>query len=212
MSDITFQDYIEQNKLQYTDKNNIEEQDNQRDYLMNVTETLSVASSDFYNRKGFTEKQVAEAAKFILKADQYGLEPKALEVKDSPIYYYKDTNGKKCSRGYFERKRLQKAGRNLIKFAKKRNTKLADYLINDKLTRIDEKTWQRKEPEPEHPTMADTLVDKFVSSGTMDITDRVVRNERQDINDDENVIQKSITEAMSESNMPDLTSINRYSI
>ena len=70
----------------------------------------------------------------------------------------------------------------------------------------------RKEPEPEYPTMDDTLVDKFVSSGTMDITDRVVRNERQDINDDENVIQKSITEAMSESKMPDLTSINRYSI
>lgn len=205
MSDTTFQGYVEKKNLQFKDQKNIEEQKNEAFYL---EKTAAEYKDDIgYDAGGYSRNLVNQAASFILKTNQYGLSAKSLDVSDSPIYY-KMEKGKKCARGYFDRKKLTKAGNRLIDLAKKRQKENADMLIQEELS-FNEETWKPAEtPQGAPPSEADNVIDRLITDGTIENVDQCVREEMQEKDDSVHFFQKRTYEAMDDkSKLPDFNQV-----
>ncbi|MBQ9505009.1 MAG: hypothetical protein IJU93_08370 [Lachnospiraceae bacterium] len=218
MSEATFEGYVEKQQLQFKNPQNIEKQMDDTAFMQQSTEALSTFTRQ-YDTGSFKTSEVREAASFMLKAQQYGLNTRKLDVEDSPIYY-KKVNGKKCARGYFEKKNLEKAGNRLIKLTKQRQSEISDIILKDDL-QVNEQTWKRQEDDPSAPpSEADKIVDRFISVGAIENADLAIREEMNENKSAEKADQKKeqtskyfmhkrVNEAM-DTKLPNLNKVLHY--
>lgn len=187
MSDTTFQQYVEKNKLKFTGKQTTEE----REIDLRHISTMADSYKTTYDEKGgFSKDLVARAAKFVAKSQQYGLTARKINVSDSPIYY-KVVNGQKTARGWRERKKLEDAGKQLIKTIKQKDALYADLDMGENITTVQTKEWERQPTDPLAPPLnSDIMMDKFVNKGLVDDTDDIILDETKILDKNKGLLQK----------------------
>ncbi len=179
MGDLDFKQHVEQNKIQLKNKENIEQQ--QADTRV-MTSLAGYMNDNKFDRGGFESDEVYSAAKFILQAQMYeGMDSvRNLDVSDSPVYY-KTLDGKKCARGWRERKKLEKTGKRLVSLAQKKKKEYAEMDLGKDVF-LHEKEWKRAEKDPKAPAAnAEKMMNRFFEGGVVRYADARVKIENEKV-------------------------------
>ncbi len=188
----TFQQYVEKNKLKFKDKKTEKQREADSRHLANMADSYMFSMD---GKTAFDQEVVARAAKFIVKTRPYGLTARKINVSDSPIYY-KKVKGKMVARGWMERKKLEDAGEQLLKLAKKKDAEYADLDMGEDIE-IQTDEWKRQETDPDAPPLnTDVLMDKLTGNGIVDAADNIVLEEEKLLDQNEGLIQKRTREIL----------------
>ncbi len=188
----TFQQYVENNNLRFTDKKTEQQREANSRHLRNMADEYK---SHMDGKTSFDSDLVVRAAKFIVKTQPYGLSARGINVSDSPIYYKRE-NGKLKARGWRERKKLEKAGQKLLDYAKRKDAEYADLDMGEDIT-IQTDEWERQEEDLlAPPSNTDVLMDKLAENGIVDVTENIVLQETEIIDQRKGLIQKRTQETL----------------
>ncbi len=127
---LTLQQYKERNIKKLKPEEAMPEEEYNE--LSSIVSQIAQDEQEQLELKGFTRKEVTEAAQFSLKGRLSGIETRNLDVSDSPVYYNLKT---KKSRWFRNRKKLDDAATLLIEKAKARRMAR----IQDELRKVTEK-------------------------------------------------------------------------